>query len=1440
MATLVGTAGDDTLTGTSGADTLIGQKGDDVLNGGGGDDTLDGGDGDDRLDGGEGSDTADYSFATAGVAVDLTLSGLQATGGAGSDTLISIENLRGSAFDDKLTGDGNANVLIGAAGNDILLGGAGDDVLRGGAGDDLIDGGAGYDTVSYGDLWTSGVTVSLALAGPQSTGGAGVDTLVSIEALVGSRYADKLTGDAGANKIDGGDGDDIIDGGAGDDILDGGSGSNTIDGGDGFDWVDYSNEFIHSWVNVDLSLSGPQRDTLINIEGVIGTNYNDILKAGARGAVLRGRGGADTLYSGASDDTLDGGDGDDIFYLGVGADTVIGGAGNDTINFIAGAAGLSLDLSGLWTGGQYASAGLTITGVERLGSVTGSVMNDTVVVGEAYTGATSLSGGAGDDRLTGGSGDDTISGDVGDDILVGDSGRDTLKGGAGADTLDGGAGDDTLIIDGADRIVDGGSGVDTLIFEWGAGYGAQALNIDLTDLWTGGYGLINGGQIRGVEKIGAFNTSHLADRVVWGAGAANSALSLSVSLGDGNDYAVGGAGADVLNGDAGDDTLYGGDGNDVLSGGDGVDQLYGGDGDDVFFVSTNDTIDGGAGRDILRFRADPSQPAWNIDLRGLWSGGSGTINGGTIVNVEDTYDIAGSNGADTIIVGDGLITKIVYNYYDNPARGVFEGMILRGGAGDDTIVGSGGADKIYGDHGADKIYGGGGDDLIVFDGRDTVDGGAGLDTIVLGAWNTRSGEALYLDMRGNWEGIAGSSITNVERVFGGYGSDYDDVVIIGDKYTANGVEVFAGSGNDIIIGSGANDTLDGFVGNDQLSGGAGDDLLTGSIGDDFLDGGSGNDTAFFDGNAADYSWTNNADGSLTVRDLRDPVSFAYVYSGVDTLRNIELLKFSDQTVVLSVVPGTGNLINGTDARDELHGTPGNDVFRAGAGDDVMIRSQGDDIYDGGPGLDFVFFTDAPRAINVDLLISGPQETGDGRDTFIDIEAILGSRYNDVLRGSDGYNQLSGGDGDDLLEGRGGDDSLTGDAGNDIIRGGAGNDTLSGGTGNDQVFGDDGDDYLVLFPETTGASAGDDIVDGGAGRDTLETIFIKEGVVIDLGRTDRQAIATGSWLTLSNTENINGSWGADRLTGDAGDNRFMGRHGDDVIDGGKGIDTVVMTGASTDFTVTWSVDGWKIADKRPFVAPESNLNYDGVDLVRNVEFIAYSDKQAVLGDGMPLVVGNILRSTSGAAADLAANLSSRLSDGSLTASGAVSAIVDAADATTSVASMSYQFFTGKTPSALGFDYLVSPTGGNSGNLNSEVYAKFNTVNRYINFAMNLGRNGEAKDSFAAEYGSLTLFEATRKAYGVIFGGVPTDAKVAQLLEGRIAFLASFSGDPAEGIGTKAAMVGFLLAAAATENLGVFARSNDAWLTDLADGSAPYAVNLIDPANGYYKAEFIYGG
>ena len=222
----------------------------------------------------------------------------------------------------------------------------------------------------------------------------------------------------------------------------------------------------------------------------------------------------------------------------------------------------------------------------------------------------------------------------------------------------------------------------------------------------------------------------------------------------------------------------------------------------------------------------------------------------------------------------------------------------------------------------------------------------------------------------------------------------------------------------------------------------------------------------------------------------------------------------------------------------------------------------------------------------------------------------------------------------------------------------------------------------------------------------------------------------------------------------------------------------------------------------------------------------------------IAYASLLRQSSSAQA--AIDLSGKVGAGAISLTQAVSQLVKTAASTTSVATLSYEFFTGKVPSQVGIDFLISPTGPNSTNLNSAYYAQFDTINRYINFAVNLGKNGEAKDSFLATYGALSLFDATKKAYGAIFGATPTDAKVHALIDTRVDYLAYYGGDGAAGIGTKAAMVGFLLAAAATEGAGVMARSNEAWLTDLADGAAPFAINIVDPANGYYKVDFIFGG
>lgn len=251
-AWLIGSQGNDTLTGGSGEDRLTGGPGDDTLTGGDAD-WLSPGTGDDSVHADTGSSAIlDYSDAPAGVTVNLGITGPQPTGGAGTDTLSGVfGTLIGSNHDDRLTGANGNDILVGLGGNDTLsgLGGAdylygdaasgafdlmpagafGNDTLDGGPGDDRLDGESGSDTASYASA-PGPVRVSLATAGPQNTGSAGIDRLDGIENLTGSPYDDILTGNTGPNRILGGAGNDTITGGGGTDTLDGGPGVNVIDG----------------------------------------------------------------------------------------------------------------------------------------------------------------------------------------------------------------------------------------------------------------------------------------------------------------------------------------------------------------------------------------------------------------------------------------------------------------------------------------------------------------------------------------------------------------------------------------------------------------------------------------------------------------------------------------------------------------------------------------------------------------------------------------------------------------------------------------------------------------------------------------------------------------------------------------------------------------------------------------------------------------------------------------------------------------------------------------------------------------------------------------------------------------------------------------------------------------------------------------------------------
>lgn len=252
-----------TLFGTELDDLLFGSAGNDKIYGRGGNDLISGGLGNDYIDGGAGIDTATYSTSTSAVTVDLSIRSAQNTGTSGFDTLISIENLIGGAFDKPLRGNSLANSLSGLDGNDFLDGRAGDDILNGGAGNDTllggsgndtileeglsngdnsIDGGLGIDTLDYSGLVfdaaaTTGITVDLRLTAAQNTGAAGIDRIASVENIIGTTSHDKLYGTETANMLTGGAGSDILMGNGGDDVLNGGAGNDLVDGGAGNDVI---------------------------------------------------------------------------------------------------------------------------------------------------------------------------------------------------------------------------------------------------------------------------------------------------------------------------------------------------------------------------------------------------------------------------------------------------------------------------------------------------------------------------------------------------------------------------------------------------------------------------------------------------------------------------------------------------------------------------------------------------------------------------------------------------------------------------------------------------------------------------------------------------------------------------------------------------------------------------------------------------------------------------------------------------------------------------------------------------------------------------------------------------------------------------------------------------------------------------------------------------
>ncbi|MBK5921282.1 hypothetical protein CCR80_09595 [Rhodothalassium salexigens] len=528
-------------------------------------------------------DTIDVSGATQSTTV-------QARGGP--------DDVTGSPFDDRISGENGSDTLYGGAGDDLFF--YSGDHMGGG---DTVDGGAGFDRIQG---TAQDDTISLAsLGGVEAIdGGAGIDTIQVFHDL--DLSAVTVTG---IERIDGTWGPQSIVGSSGRDVFYGDGGNDRFDGGAGVDAARFDGAFADYTVTiadkgpwtVRADVTDEGSDTLVNVEELIfkdGTYVPDgkggfVKVADAQKADNRPPEAEDaTQVTGLGqpvlwdlDDLAVDPDGDAIRIEELGAvehGEVVIEAGN-VVRFTP-----DPDFTGrtsftyLVSDGNGHTASGTLT-VEVRGDLVAGTPGDDVFVPADLSAADGLAAGAGFDQLLGSdnrfradsidlsdmvvSGLELIDGRQGFDTIMGSPGDDTIRGGAQDDTLFGVAGDDVFLFegksDGTDRI-DGGEGFDTV---QGAS-GDDVIRLRSLD----GVERIDGGD--GEDVLGTWDNRWNRHR-----------LDLSEVEVAGIERIEGGAGFDTIIGSSGDDVIAGGGRADTLTGGPGDDRLDGGEGMDTAVFS---------------------------------------------------------------------------------------------------------------------------------------------------------------------------------------------------------------------------------------------------------------------------------------------------------------------------------------------------------------------------------------------------------------------------------------------------------------------------------------------------------------------------------------------------------------------------------------------------------------------------------------------------------------------------------------------------------------------------------------------------------------------------------------------------------------------------------------------------------------------------------------
>ena len=584
---------------------------------------------------------------------------------------------------------------------------------------------------------------------------------------------------------------------------------------------------------------------------------------------------------------------------------------------------------------------------------------------------------------------------------------------------------------------------------------------------------------------------------------------------------ISGSGNDNIGGSLEDNFITGGDGNDTISGLEGDDELWGEIGDDMLF--------GGDGNDILRGGNDLAivGPTFG-DGQITRDAGAGNDSITNALNIDDEYSL----DADPDILDATTVPHVTIT-----------------ATGDGTV-------HFY----AFTVYGP--DSIVTLDIDYGETGGAGSFNSFLELFDS-AGNSVATNDFFPFPGGAGGSTSNDDALISFLAVNPGTYYVAVSESGGAGVPVDATY--ELNVSAENNAITDPDIG---------DDILDGGMGDDMLFGGNGTDSAqYLFGNQADFTVTDNMDGTYTVT---DNVGNA----GTDILDNIEFLIFADGTVDIASAAGGGggpvftegndnevgtagdDVLNGLGGNDIIDGLAGNDTINGGEGADRLIGGEGADALNGDAGFDSADYRGALAgvAFNVDTGGTGGEANG---DTFSGIERYYLSNFNDTVTGSSANEFFYGEDGNDTINAGGGIDRLYGGDGNDIQRGQDGNDQLYGSAGTDQLNGGAGFDIANYSLATTAVNV--NMLTGGTGGDAAgDTYFGIEAVY----GSDFDDSLTGN----NSANELRGGDGDDALFGLGGNDRFFGGEGADSFDGGTGVDIVNYATASASVVLSLVTGG----------------------------------------------------------------------------------------------------------------------------------------------------------------------------------------------------------------------------------------------------------------------------